>query len=59
MKGKTNRDDGRFTHHPHVTAEEVRPVKGKDGKELFAGDPGFMEAMAEELGFKYTDQTGG
>ena len=58
MRGKTNREDW-FTEHPHVTAEEAGSVKDKDGKELFAGDPGFMEAMAEELGFKYTDQTDG
>lgn len=52
MKGKPNREE-RFTEHPHVTAKEAGSVKGKDGKELFAGDPGFAEAMAKELGFKY------
>ena len=56
MKGKTNRED-RFTEHPHVTAEEAGSVKDKSGKELLAGDPGFMEALAEDRGFKYTDKT--
>ena len=53
MKGKTSKDDGRFTDHPHVTAEEVRPVKDKDGKELSASDPGYMEALAKDRGFTY------
>lgn len=49
--------EGRFTEHPHVTREEAGPVKDKDGKELWAGDPGFMEAMAEEMGFDFIDLT--
>ncbi len=47
----------RFTEHSHVTAEEAGTVTDKDGNELSAGDDGFMEAMAKELGFAYKDQT--
>ena len=46
-------DEDRFTDHPHVTAKEAGSVKDQDGNELFAGDPGFAEAMAKQLGFKY------
>lgn len=56
-KPEADGSEGRFTEHPHVTPEEAGPVKTKDGKELFAGDPGFMEAMAEEMGFDFIDLT--
>ena len=47
----------RFTEHPHVTPEEAGPVKGANGKDLLAGDDGFMEAMAKEMGFEILDLT--
>ena len=50
-------NDERFTEHSHATPEEAGTVTDKDGKELKAGDPGFMEAMAREMGFSYKDLT--
>ena len=48
----------RFTDHAHVTPEEAGTVKDrKTGKELKAGDDGFMEALAEEMGFEFQDLT--
>ena len=52
-KKKPNNE--RFTEHAHVTPEEAGSVKA-DGKELFAGDDGFMEALAKEAGFTYEDK---
>lgn len=46
----------RFAFDP-VTPEEAGAVKGEDGKELKAGDEGFMEALAKEAGFEYVDET--
>lgn len=50
---KQSPDTGRFTDHPHVTAEEAGTVKDKDGKELSAADDGFLEAFARERGISY------
>ena len=47
----------RFTEHPHVTVKEAGPVKDEDGKELWADDDGFMEALAKKRGFKFVDKT--
>lgn len=47
--------DERFTDHAHVTPEEAGTVKDASGKELKAGDEGFMEALAKEMGFEYND----
>lgn len=46
----------RFAFDP-VTPEEAGTVKDADGKELKAGDDGFMKALAEEAGFEYVDET--
>lgn len=54
--GKKKLNNERFTEHSHVTPEEAGPVKA-DGKELLAGDDGFMQALAEEAGFEYVDET--
>ena len=40
--------DERFTDHAHVTPEEAGTVKDAKGKELKAGDEGFMEALAKD-----------
>ena len=47
----------RFTEHSHPTREEAGAVKDKNGKQLWAGDEGFMEALAEEQGFEFVDET--
>ena len=50
--------DERFTAHAHVKPEEAGTVKDpKTGQALKAGDEGFMEAMAAELGFEFEDLT--
>lgn len=41
-------NDGRFTETSQPTPEEAGPVKG-----IKPGEPGYMEAMAEEFGFIY------
>ena len=41
----------RFTDQPHVTPEEAGPIVTPDGRTLWAGDPGFLEAMGELYGF--------
>ena len=47
----------RFTAHPHVTSEEAGTVVDAAGRVLRAGDPGFLEALAKERGFTFTDET--
>ena len=47
-------DPERFAFDP-VTPEEAGTVKGADGKELKAGDEGFLEALAKEDGFVIED----
>ena len=42
----------RFTEHPHITSEEAGPVIDANGKELWAGDPGFLEELGRQWGFK-------
>ena len=41
----------RFAFDP-VTPEEAGSVKDAQGRELFVGDPGFLEALAREKGFE-------
>lgn len=47
-------DPERFAFDP-VTPDEAGTVKDAKGKELKAGDKGFLEAMAEEQGFEIED----
>ena len=47
-------DPERFAFDP-VTPDEAGTVKDADGKELRAGDPGFLEALAEQDGFVIED----
>ena len=54
-KGYSNLN--RFTEHSHPTREEAGSVKDKNGKELWAGDEGFMEGLAEKQGFEFVDLT--
>lgn len=49
----------RFTDHPHVTPEEAGPIVTPDGRTLWAGDPGFLEAMGELYGFPVESETSG
>ena len=41
-------NDARFFEHSNPTPEEAGPIKG-----IKCGEPGYMEAMAEEYGFTY------
>ena len=50
-------DPERFAFDP-VTPDEAGTVKDADGKDLKAGDDGFLEALAKKSGFVIKDLTG-
>lgn len=56
---KKDPNQERFSEHPHVTPEEAGAVRDKEGNKLLAGDEGFMEAMADDYGFEFIDETKG
>ena len=47
----------RFTDDSHVTAEEAGLVVTPDGRPIFPGSSGFLEALSEVYGFNLENET--
>ena len=59
MTNHWERWEERLTTYNRVTPEEAGPVVTDDGREIYAGEDGFLEELCRQIGATYEEEPSG